>query len=166
MSDPGSNAPSDSAAAGEALSPVAVATMLVGTDGSASAERGVRYAAGLASQLGARVLLVHAVGLLERLPGHEAEPASAVRTEIERLLHDEWCAPLVAAGIDHVCLLEAGPPVLAVPRVAEREGVDLIVVASHGRGNAAALPLGSTSHALVQVSTVPVLVVPAATDAS
>ena len=152
--------------AADSTVPRTVATMLVGTDGSPSAERGVRYAAGLASQLGARVLLVHAVGLLERLPGHEAEPASAVRTEVERLLRNEWCAPLVDAGIEHVCLLEAGPPVLAVPRVAEREGVDLIVVASHGRGNAAALPLGSTSHALVQVSTVPVLVVPAAAGES
>ena len=144
----------------------AVSLLLVGTDGSPSAERGVRYATGLAAQLGARVLLVHAVGLLERLPGHEAEPASAVRAEVERLLRDEWCAPLVEAGIDYECILEAGPPVLAVPRVAAREGVDLIVVASHGRGNAAALPLGSTSHALVQVSTIPVLVVPAPAEAS
>jgi nucleotide-binding universal stress UspA family protein len=166
MNDAASHAPSESTT--DEASPQAgtVATMLVGTDGSPSAERGVRYATGLAAQLGARVLLVHAVGLLERLPGHEAEPASAVRAEVERRLREEWCAPLVEAGIEYECLLEAGPPVLAVPRVAERESVDLIVVASHGRGNAAALPLGSTSHALVQVSTIPVLVVPAAAEAS
>lgn len=161
MTDTDDHAPSP-AAANDAPTVGSVAVMLVGTDGSASAERGVRYAAGLASQLGARVLLVHAVGLLERLPGMEAEPASAVRAEVERRLREEWCEPLVEAGVDHTCLLEDGPPVLAVPRVAERESVDLIIVASHGRGNAAALPLGSTSHALVQVSTVPVLVVPAA----
>lgn len=135
-------------------------SLVVGTDGSANSALAVEWAAGLASLVGARVTLVHAVGLLDHLPGQAETVSIEIRDELQRLLEDAWSAPLRQRGVEHDCVMEDGPPLLAIPRVAERVRADLLVVASHGRGNATTLLLGSTSHGLAQTATVPVVILP------
>lgn len=133
--------------------------LIVGTDGSPAAGGAVAYAGALATQLDAELIVVHAVGLLEYLPGQDTEPTASVTAEVERLLTTDWTRGLRAAKVAHRCVTEHGPPLLALPRVAERESADLIVVARHGRNEAHGLLVGSTAHGLVQSSPVPVLVV-------
>jgi nucleotide-binding universal stress UspA family protein len=61
-------------------------------------------------------------------------------------------------------VVREGPPVDVLVSVAEDEGAALLVVGSRGVGSAPALALGSTSLHLLQVSPVPVLVVPSPDD--
>jgi nucleotide-binding universal stress UspA family protein len=142
----------------------AVSTIVCGTDGSADAHRAVDYVARLARQLDAAVVLVHAIGLLEHLPkdptGTSLPSDLNIGEWATAQLSSEWSAPLRDCGVSHECVAEDGPPLLVLPRIVERVDADLLVIASHGRGAASALPLGSTAHGLVQLAPCPVLVVP------
>lgn len=145
-----------------AENPEPVSTIVVGVDGSDNSRVAVEWAARLAAGLGARVVAVHALGLLERLePGAAPAPAEAHRAEIEQLFAEDWCEPLLAAGVEHRGDLRYGPPVQVMLDAAEEAGADMVVVGSRGRGASnSALLLGSTSSRLANTSPRPVLIVP------
>ena len=129
----------------EASAFVVPACIVVGVDASESARRALRWAAAMASALGARLVAVHAVGLLEGA-GYQSgfDPQAAV---------DE-----VARG-DAVAVSEPGPPDQVLLRVAAREAAHLVVVGHRGVGGSLRF-IGSTSEAVLAATTVPVVVVP------
>ena len=137
-----------------------VGTILCGTDGSAAAQHAVDYTARLAHQLGAEVVLVHAIGLLEHMPIDAAHPGVTTGDRARELLRSDWSQALRDLGVPHTCHAEEGPPLLALPRIAEQVRADLLIVASHGSGQSSAVPLGSTAHGMIELAAVPVLVVP------
>lgn len=138
-----------------------ITTILTGVDGSEDSRLALSWAAELAMQLDAEVLAVHALGLLEHLgPDGQTVPAAARRAEIEQIFREEWCAPLESAGVRRRELLVDGPPAMVLLRVADEQGVDLIVVGSRGMGGFPELQLGSTSTQVVQHAKVPVTVIP------
>jgi nucleotide-binding universal stress UspA family protein len=136
--------------------------ILVAVDGSDNSLVAAGWAGALGASVGAEVVAVHAMGLLERLePGEEKVPAQTHRDEVERLLAEEWSAPVAAAGAKHRCVLRDGTPVQVVLDVAEEEGADLIVLGSRGLGAYPEQLLGSTSTQVAQHSSRPVTIVPA-----
>lgn len=64
-------------------------------------------------------------------------------------------------GIDATALTIRGPTAATILREAGRLEVDLIVMATHGRGAVFDLLVGSVSHAVLREARVPVLLVPA-----
>lgn len=135
-----------------------ISTIVVGVDGSDTSLAAVAWAARLGRQLGARLVITHALSLLEHYVEADPVAGNQVRDRVQELLTTEWSAPAVAAGVAHTCVLEDGPAVLAIERVVEREQADLVVVASQGSGGAPQRMLGSTSHGVAQLSTVPVVI--------
>lgn len=127
-----------------------ISLILVGVDGSANSTRALTWAARLAAHVGAELLAVHAVGLLDQLTPDQ------VREDFET----EWCAPLDAGDVRSRRELVDGPPAMALLRTAEEQSVDLIVIGSRGVGGFPELRLGSTSLHVVQHATVPVTVIP------
>lgn len=143
------------------VEPAAVRTIVVGVDGSVNSRVAVEWAARLAAGLRARVVAVHALGLLEHLdPGAEPAPSVAHLEEIEELFSRDWCEPLRTLGVEHRRELRYGPPVQTLIDAADRDEADLLVVGSRGCGGSSALLLGSTSSRLANASTRPVLIVP------
>lgn len=136
-----------------------VDVILVAVDGSANGRRALEWATALAARLDAEVLAVHALGLLDH-DAHRAVPALPRREQIRDCFEREWCAPLDAEGVRSRRLLVDGSPAAVVLRIAEEEDVDLIVVGSRGHAAVPARLLGSTSTAVVQESTRPVVVIP------
>lgn len=134
--------------------------ILVGVDGSPYARRALDWALALAAGVDAEVIAVHALGLLADLGGETPVPSQTHRREVQRMLDEQWGAPLGRDGRRGRCLLVDGNPVTALLAVAEEHGADLIVVGSRGHGGFPGLQLGSTSHQLVQHADVPVVVVP------
>ncbi len=124
--------------------------LLVGVDGSTNAAAAVAWATAAASQLGASVVAVHALGLLE----HPDRAAQVARLE------GEWTAPLREAGVECACIARDGNPISVVLDVAAEHDVDLIVLGSRGLGGFPERLLGSTSTQVAQRSTRPVVVVP------
>jgi nucleotide-binding universal stress UspA family protein len=132
---------------------------VVGVDGSPNGRAALDVAIGIAAAASARVVAVHAVGLLTHLrPGEPPVPSESCMDELRAVFEQEWCRPLTEAKIPFEARLEAGDPVGALMRVAG-DPADIVVVGSRGhRGLEVAL--GSTAHQLVMSSTRPVLVVP------
>lgn len=130
--------------------------ILLGTDGSDYARHATAWACDLAGALGAEVVVVHAVGLLE-------EPdLDAIRAQLD----GPWVEPFVEAGVAHRTIVEHGPPASVLPRLAGELPADLIVLGTRGTGGSPALLLGSTSHQVAQLAPVPVVIVPPEPDGS
>ncbi len=129
-------------------------TLVVGTDGSPDATNAVALAARLARDAGARLVVVHAAGLLDaqRSPGDHA----SLRAELE----NEWTDVARDAGITPETVLRDGHPVQVVLDVADEVDADVIAVGTRGGGGFPQQLLGSTSTQLAQHSRRPVLVVP------
>lgn len=136
-------------------------TIVVGLDGSPDSQEAVRWAAGLAGALGAEVVAVHALGLLDQLePGGPVVPTQPNRAEIADRAAGTWSEPLEAAGVQHRVVLQDGNPVDVVLDVATDVSADLVVLGSRGIGGSPALLLGSTSTQVAQLGRCPVAIVP------
>jgi nucleotide-binding universal stress UspA family protein len=133
--------------------------VVVGIDGSATSREAMRWAVCLGEVLGAEVVAVHAVGLLEELHDPDAE-AESWRTSLRDLVERTWCAPLARGHSAYRVEVQEGHPVDVLLAAADDEHADLLVVGSRGVGANPALALGSTSLRVLQATQVPVLVVP------
>jgi nucleotide-binding universal stress UspA family protein len=133
--------------------------IVVAVDGSDTAQEALRWAVALAEALGAEVVAVHAVGLLEALhdPGM---PEHAWRAGLRDVVETTWCAPLAKARCPHRVELRDGHPVDVVLGAADDEHAVLLAMGSRGVGANPAMALGSTSLRVLQAARVPVLVVP------
>ncbi len=140
---------------------MAIQRMVVGTDGSVPAQRAVEWAAEVAAAVGAEVVAVHVMGMLEDLGDGTKVPAESVRDEVAVRLETEWCQPLRDRGVAFRGEIVPGNPVGVLLDVADRDDADLIVVGSRGIGGVSALHLGSTSHDLAARSRRAVVIVPA-----
>lgn len=125
----------------------------VGYDGSADSLAALRWAAGLAPAVGARLRIVHAVGLLEHAGLSAREDAhEEVATDVAR-----------SAGLDEGAVewrVRDGEPAAVLRRETLGEGAaDLLVVGTRGAGAHGGGTLGSTSLDLAKSAPVPVVVV-------
>ncbi len=129
-------------------------TIVVGVDGSADSRRAVEWAGDLAEENGARVVAVHAVGLLEHERGDPGGSHLLPQLEV-------WTAPLDRLEASQVeRRLVAGEPVDALLAAAADCAADLVVVGTRGAGAHGAMRLGSTSVRLAEGSACPVVIVP------
>ncbi len=112
----------------------------------------------------ASLVLIHvADGWAARNQRHlnlrESEEMRSDREYLERT-----CAELALAGVDADCLLANGNPAVEIAAAAEREGCDLIAMATHGHGFFGDLVRGSVADGVRHRSTVPVLLVRGTAD--
>lgn len=134
--------------------------IVVGVDGSATSQEALRWAVAIGEALGAEVVAIHALGLLDRWLDPDASARSWRRT-LSALVEQTWCAPFAGSPATPRVEVHDGDPVDVLLGAAEHEQADLLVVGSRGVGNRQALALGSTSLRVLQAARVPVLVVPA-----
>jgi nucleotide-binding universal stress UspA family protein len=144
-------------------------TIVCGVDGSHDSRAALDVAAALAEQLGARLVLAHAVEYA-RTPYEVAAPLGGLAPQIsagtpdgaeeeagKRLLE----AMAFQSGLQHAARrIVIGNPAERLAELADDEGAELIVVGSRGRGAFKAALLGSVSNSLVGVARCPVLIVP------
>lgn len=105
------------------------------------------------------IVLIHvADGWAARYQRHlqlrESEEMRDDRAYLERV-----CAELTADGFDADCVLASGDPPTEIAAAAEREGCDLIAMATHGHKFLADLIHGTVADAVRHRSMVPVLLV-------
>lgn len=136
-------------------------TIMVGVDGSPGSSNAAGFAARLASKLGARVVAVHAVGLLDVWPEHpEAHEERNDHRHVTELADGTWTQPIRDAGIEPVIVLRDGPPSHVLLDVADEYEANLLVVGTRGAGQAELLTLGGTATRLTTHSSRPTVVVP------
>ncbi|MBH23830.1 MAG: hypothetical protein CMH57_05045 [Myxococcales bacterium] len=139
-------------------------TILTATDFSEDSELGLQSAVPLARALGAELLLAHVIPPpveVMMFPGDAPVLLpEGLQSQLEEL-HKERLEHLVERH-GHQCrvVLESGSAVEGIVRAAEREGAGLIVIPSHGKGAIRANLFGSTTESLLEIASVPVLVLP------
>jgi len=137
--------------------------VLVGVDGSEGAHRATGWVARLARATDAEVIAAHVL-TYSREFGRDLtlDTLRTWRRELERDLAGTWTEPLRDAAVRHrTVLTEAASPAGGLVEIAEREGVDLLVVGAKGHGNLAGLVLGGVSYRLAHHANQPVVIVPA-----
>jgi nucleotide-binding universal stress UspA family protein len=147
------------------------ANILLSTDGSDVARKGIRHGFSLAKALNAKVTVIT---VTEPLPvdlggGHasgwipsqeEFDRFDAARKEVADKILDEVRVMAEQIGISAELLhVPNAHPATAIIETAKSRGCDLIVMASHGRRGLRKLLLGSQTSEVLVDGSVPVLVV-------
>jgi nucleotide-binding universal stress UspA family protein len=136
--------------------------ILVPTDFSPAAAQALEYAIALATRLQARVTLLHVLAPVFWGTGDvPAAPPPTYMEEIEAAAHQEIEDALTrvrAAGLEGQALVGYGPPFERIITTARDNGVDLIVMGTHGRTGLPHLLLGSVAERVLRLAPCPVLV--------
>lgn len=146
-----------------------ISKILVPTDGSKTAQKAARYAADLAKQLKASIIVLSVIDkrsfisqtvpatatarhLIEPVEDYVREAAEGYAGEIRKLCEKN--------GVVSKTVIIKGHPVEEIVKEAEKSKANLIVVGSHGRSAIAAAVLGSVTYGVIHKDTpIPVLVV-------
>ncbi|MGN6465389.1 MAG: universal stress protein [Rhizobiaceae bacterium] len=143
--------------------------ILIATDGSELAAKGVRHGLALAGPLGARVTVLTVSEPLQLQAAKQAvaagvdDPVARYDQQIDDDMKDRF-EPIERQAAERRIQIDLlheidQSPAQAILRTARLKGCDLIVMTSHGRHGAARLLLGSQTAAVLAHTTVPVLVV-------
>ena len=145
---------------------IALKKILVATDFSEPSEAALAYGRELARTFGAKLTVLYVVeNVLTRAYGTEgfvlAEPdlqaglEASARAQVDALLSAEDRDVLRASGR----VITSNAPAAAIVTCARDEGVDLLVMGTHGRGAMAHLLMGSVAERVVRTAPCPVLTV-------
>jgi nucleotide-binding universal stress UspA family protein len=138
-------------------------TILVPLDGSPLAERPLPYATTLARRSGGHIVLVEAVQA-HPLPGVDPSDAQIdVTSRAEENLRST-ADRLAASGVTAEPHVYYDDPVHAILDLADRQGADMIVMSTHGRGGLGRMLYGSVADRVLRYATVPVLLIPSIVD--
>ena len=138
--------------------------ILIPTDGSELAERGVAHGMALAKSLGATVSVIFVVEPFSEVSSRFLEAVVAYvefRKQQATSVLDRVANEAKTAGIScQTIQVESGQPHQAIIAAAAAKGCDLIVMSSHGRSGVAALLIGSVTSKVLTHAKIPVMVCP------
>ncbi len=140
--------------------------LLVGVDCSECCERALEYAASWAEASKGQLIVVHVIDWSPfsfNTPQENEERHKRREIELDRA-HKEIIDPLVSElrerGIDARGVIRHGHPAETLSAVGEEFGVTNIIIGKTGSSRIKTQLFGSVANTLVQVSKVPVTVVP------
>ena len=145
---------------------MALKKVLVATDFEPASESALRYGRVLARSFGAELhvlhivenLLAHAVDVYSYAsdaPGAQRDLEHDARARTEALLDDDDRRELRAVAVTKT----SNGPADAILDYARENGIDLILMGSHGRGAVARFLMGSVAERVVRMAPCPVLTV-------
>jgi nucleotide-binding universal stress UspA family protein len=136
--------------------------ILIPTDGSELAERGVAHGLALAKSIGAKVSVIFVVEPFSEMSGLFLEAVARyaeLRKEQATSVLDRTANAAKEAGVSCATIqVENGHPDQAIIAAAEDKGCDLIVMSSHGRSGLSMLLIGSVTNKVLTQAKTPVLV--------
>jgi nucleotide-binding universal stress UspA family protein len=128
-------------------SPVSVRRILVPVDGSESSRRAVRLACQMATAFGARVTLLHVIGIPE-IPVLMGESDTPAEVERGQMVLAEAAGLAKSEGVEVGVELGRGHVADQILRLSDRLRPELIVMGTRGYRGAKAVLLGSVSRAV------------------
>ena len=143
--------------------------ILIATDGSELAGKAILHGVALAGSVGATVVFVtvsepwHPREMFEEAARGNSDPVGRYEDMVETSARNILIAAKAAADDAGVACetrhMRSGEPAQGIVATVEREGCDLVVMASHGRRGLSRLITGSQTSEVLAYSTVPVLVI-------
>jgi len=142
---------------------IAIKKLLVPTDFSEYSKFALKYAVALAKSFEAKVYVLYVhdpypQGAAFEGMYYDPELVEGTGNKAREIL-DEIVVELRTQHIDAEPVFLNGRPPLEIVRRAEELGVDLIVIATHGRKGISHLVFGSTAEKVVRMAPCPVLTV-------
>jgi nucleotide-binding universal stress UspA family protein len=143
---------------------VTYSKILIPLDGSDLAEEALGAAVPLARAFGAPVILLGVLDLTAGMYDVYSEAFSPVdlRAQLETFLEAALARAQAAVereGLSASHTLRVGVPPEEIAALAQEEGVDLIVMTTHGRKGLSHVLLGSVAERVIRTAPCPVLVV-------
>lgn len=143
----------------------AIDTILLTTDLSATSAKACAAARGLASRFGARIVVAHVADdrvspLLVEYMAVGLENIRQRQVENAKRQLEDFVAQHLGPDADVDLEVSLGVPHVEIVRIASELGVDLIVMATHGRGLISHAMMGSTTERVLRRAPCAVLVVP------
>jgi nucleotide-binding universal stress UspA family protein len=135
--------------------------ILIATDFSDASQRAQAWGLAVARRFGSEVYLVHAIAPEARGP----IPMDPLPKEIDRWRINEenqmkvLADGLRADGITSHAMVKRGSVSAVIPSVIQAEGIDLLVLGTHGRGGLKKIALGSVAEQLLRLVSCPVLTI-------
>lgn len=139
--------------------------ILCPTDFSEPACRAIIAAGEVAEHFKAELILIHVVGAIPVLESPTGAPGFDIGTYQAELMKsaqrslDERRALRVPASVPTRTMVTLGDAAHEIARVAEEEGIDLIVVASHGTSGRRLRLFGSVAEKVVRIARCSVLTI-------
>jgi nucleotide-binding universal stress UspA family protein len=131
--------------------------ILVTTDLSPFSLAALDYAVSFGMLYSSKVYLLH---VHEGKEGHQGRDAGGEHSDHDtRAPLDEFVRMHVPSQTRLVAVVRLGNPAEEIKRFAHEEGIDLIVMASHGRTGLRHMVMGSVAERVVRLCSVPVLTV-------
>ena len=130
--------------------------ILVCLDGSSFSEQALRYASEEATATGKKLVLLHVADTATFLP--EPDQVAAEKAKAKTYLNKK-VKPLKEMGIDTECVVIVGNPGVTIVDYAEKSGIDLIAIATHGRGGLTRMIFGSVAEYVLRNSKLPILLI-------
>ncbi len=131
--------------------------ILVTTDLSPFSLAALEYAVSFGMLYTSKLYLLH---VHEGKEGHHGKEASADQSVHDvRVALDEFIRMNVPSQTRLVAVVRRGSPAEEIKRFAQEEGIDLIVMATHGRTGVRHMVMGSVVERVVRLCSVPVLTV-------
>jgi nucleotide-binding universal stress UspA family protein len=145
-----------------ALAGLGINRILVPLDLSAEARDTLHYAVALATDLRARIILLHVIEpiYVSASPGlsNLPQPIESETTAGARKLR-EIAAELIPPGLCEKAIVRTGHPAHEIAEAAKRLKAGLIVISTHGRTGLSHVLMGSTAERVVRHAPCPVLTV-------
>lgn len=138
--------------------------ILVCLDGSSLSEQIVPYATEVARRFGSQVVLLQVLQIPSSLAAASAQGAeNVIEEELRRLSYQAHqylegiATQMKEKGVPAEVSVIEGTPGDAIVEYASQSGIELIVVATHGRKNIGRLVFGSVADHVMRHSFIPVL---------
>jgi len=143
------------------VSRLSLKNILLPTDLSPTSRAAVPFARALAEIYGSTILFAHAVPPephlqvpLDRLPAQDDVVWQDARQRCAEFVHDQSLG-----AIPHKILLDRGDVGDVIPAMIEEEGIDMVILATHGRRGVTKVLLGSAAEKIYRSATCSVLTV-------
>ena len=137
--------------------------ILVPTDFSKEAENALKVAAQLARKHGSEIYLLHMLELplqeVDALSSHSALPEAMFFMKLAHKKFEDMLAKDYLEGIDVTEIVKNHQVFSGVTDAARENGIDIIVMGSHGASGFKEMFIGSNAEKVVRTSNVPVLVI-------
>jgi len=139
---------------------IQIQSIICTTDFSDASNYAVPFAVALAREMGARLYVSHVIDLsAATMYGEAVVDLTELQNRIKKFAQEETARIVGAEPVDWEPLISVGHVADELGRLAQEQGADLVVAATHGRSGLKRLILGSVTERLIRTLPCPLLVV-------
>lgn len=133
--------------------------LLLPTRGGDGSELAVDHAISVARRFDATLHVMYVVDIRSQAAKHDIYDIEELVDELQTRVTDAITSRAEEAGVDSRAVIQQGTPHSAIQRYADNNGIDLLIMGTHGRGRVEQFLLGSITERTIRTADAPVMTV-------